>query len=71
VSSREPTDPLEDGREVLRRIALKPPLLSRTGDLGAVRGENPEGGLAVRMMGGLAANSSKDTSGSRKLSEDG
>lgn len=62
-SSRD-EDPLEDGREDPRSSVFKDPV-SRPGDLGAVRGENPEGGLAVRITGGLAAKSSRDPSSGR------
>src|SRR5262245_32869190 len=64
------TEPLEDGRELLRSIDLKP-AFSRTGDFGAVRGEKPEGGFAVRITGGLAASSSRDTPSSTFSSCDG
>lgn len=64
-ASREASEPVEEGRELLRpeRRDLSPPegVESRTGDLGAVKGENPLGGLAVRMTGGLAASSSRAT----------
>ena len=58
--SFDPVEPLEDGLEPPRRNVLRG--LDSRGDLGAVRGENPEGGLAVRMTGGLAASSSRDSS---------
>jgi hypothetical protein len=69
-ASLEATDPLDDGRDDLPRMDLKPPD-SRTGDLGAVKGEKPEGGLAVRMTGGLAASSSRETSWSGGTSTEG
>ena len=57
--SFDPVDPFEDGLELPRRKVFKG---LDWGDRGAVRGEKPEGGLAVRMTGGLAASSSKDSS---------
>jgi len=71
ASSRDPRDPLDDGRDEVRRIDLKPPLVSRTGDLGAVRGEKPDGGFAVRITGGLAASSSREMPCSNVSSADG
>jgi len=59
VSSREPREPLDDGREAVLRKDLKA-LGSWDGDLGAVSGEKPDGGFAVRMTGGLAASSSRE-----------
>lgn len=56
--SLEPEDPVEEGLEELRNNLSG--LASR--DFGAVRGENPDGGFAVLMTGGLAASSSKDSS---------
>jgi hypothetical protein len=70
ASSREPREPFEEGREEFRRIDLKPLEASR-GDLGAVRGEKPEGGFAVRMTGALAARSSRDWVSSRRSSSEG
>jgi hypothetical protein len=57
--SFDPVDPFEEGLEVPRRNVLRG---LDCGDRGAVRGENPDGGLAVRITGGLAASSSKDSS---------
>lgn len=54
-------DPFDDGRELPLRNVLKG-LESRPGDLGAVNGEKPEGGFAVRMTGAVAANSSSESS---------
>lgn len=71
VSSREPRELREEGRELFRRMDLKPPLESREGDFGAVSGEKPEGGLAVRMTGELAASSSRDTVSSRRSPREG
>ena len=65
--SLEPDDPFEDGLEELRRNFNG--LESR--DFGAVRGENPEGGFAVLMTGGLAASSSNDSSSTTKSRKDG
>jgi hypothetical protein len=66
--SFDPVDPFDDGRELPLRNVLRG--LESRGDFGAVRGEKPEGGLAVRITGGLAASSSKDVSSSiRSLSE--
>jgi len=66
--SLDPVDPFEDGRELPRRKDLMGP--GSAGALGAVMGENPEGGLAVRITGGVAASSSKDSS-STNLFNDG
>ena len=57
--SFDPVDPFEDGLELPRRKVFKG---LDWGDRGAVSGENPDGGLAVRITGGLAASSSKDSS---------
>jgi hypothetical protein len=61
-------DPLDEGREVLLRIKERRPpefsrlgLLGLLGDFAAVRGEKPLGGFEVRMTGGQAASSSRDT----------
>ena len=62
VSSFDPIDPLDEGLEPPRRNDLRG--LESAGDLGAVRGEKPEGGLAVRMTGVGAASSSKFASDS-------
>lgn len=64
--SFDPVDPFEEGLEVPRRKVFKG---LDWGDLGAVRGENPEGGLAVRMTGGLAASSSNDSSSIKSRSD--
>jgi len=68
VSSFDPVDPLDEGLELPRRNDFSVP--ESPGDFGAVRGENPDGGLEVRMTGGVAASSSKDSS-SIKLFKDG
>jgi hypothetical protein len=63
-SCDEDAEPLDDGRDERKRD-LSPPEDSRCrvlGDLGDVNGESPDGGGAVRMTGGLAANSSRETS---------
>ena len=59
--SFDPAEPLEDGLELPLRKLFKG-LESRPGDFDAVKGENPDGGFAVRMTGGLAASSSSDPS---------
>lgn len=63
VSSYEDAELLDEGREDRSRD-LRPPEDSRRGDLGdlgVVSGEKPDGGGAVRMTGGHAANSSRLT----------
>ena len=70
-ASRDASDPFDDGLEALLRplkMLFRPPFPSRAGDLGAVRGEKPLGGLAVRMTGGLAASSLISASSSRSPS---
>lgn len=59
-SSRDDSDPGDDGRDDRSRD-LRPPSrgFGDLGDFGAVNGEKPDGGLAVRMVGGLAASSSR------------
>lgn len=57
---------LEEGREALRKKDFKLLAASR-GDFGAleaVRGEKPEGGFDVRIVGGQAASSLRSTSSS-------
>jgi hypothetical protein len=65
--SLEPVEPVEEGLEALLKNLSG--LASR--DFGAVIGENPEGGFEVLMTGGLAANSSNDSSSTAKFLEDG
>lgn len=62
VSSFEPIDPLDEGLEPPLKNVLRG--LDSTGDFGAVKGENPDGGLAVLMTGVGAASSSKFASDS-------
>ena len=61
-ASRDASEPLDDGRELLRpdKRDLRPPDVNESlvWDLAAVRGEKPLGGLAVRITGALAASSS-------------
>jgi hypothetical protein len=66
--SFDPNDPLDEGLELPLRKLFKG-LESRPGDFGAVKGENPDGGLAVRITGGLAASSSSDSSSGRSRRE--
>jgi hypothetical protein len=68
VSSCDEAEPLEEGREGRRRDLSPPEEMSRCGErvvLGAVKGEKPEGGFEVRMVGGLAGKSSRETFSSR------
>lgn len=58
--SFDPCEPFEPGRR--RKFLSELDLESGAGDFGAVRGENPDGGFAVFMTGGLAASSSRDSS---------
>ena len=62
VSSFDPIDPLDEGRELPLRNDLRG--LESPGDLGAVRGEKPDGGFAVLITGVGAASSSKFASDS-------
>lgn len=82
LPAADASDPLLDGRDSLRPLLLPfPPNsvlnpveslpLGLFGDLGAVSGENPLGGLAVLMTGGLAASSSRETSSSWRSFRDG
>lgn len=54
------TEPFDEGLELPLRNDFRE--LGSAGDFGAVRLENPEGGLAVRMTGVGAASSSRLTS---------
>jgi hypothetical protein len=65
--SFDPNEPFEDGLELPRKKFFK--LLESRGDFGAVNGENPDGGFAVRIIGGLAASSSKDSSSTKSRKE--
>ena len=65
--SLDPVEPLDDGRELPLKNVLSG--LDSLGDRGAVKGENPEGGFAVRITGGLAASSSSDCSSTSSRSE--
>lgn len=65
VSSFDPIEPLDEGLELPLRNVLRG--LESEGDFGAVRGENPDGGLAVRMTGVGAASSSKFASDSSAI----
>ena len=65
--SLDPEEPREDGREELRRNLSG--LDSRA--FGEVNGEKPDGGFEVRMIGGLAASSSKDSSATPTSFSDG
>src|SRR5450432_4070521 len=65
--SFELLDPFEEGLELACRSAFK--FASLVGDLGAVSDENPEGGFAVRITGGLAASSSSEISSCTSSSE--
>lgn len=71
VSSRsfDPADPFDEGLELpLKKLFIG--VTSRPDAFGgAVRGENPDGGFAVRITGGLAASSSKDSSSCRSPSD--
>lgn len=53
-------EPFDDGLDPPLRNVFKG--LESAGDFGAVRGEKPEGGLAVRITGVGAASSSKESS---------
>lgn len=69
MSSRslEPVDPFEEGLELPRRKDFSD--TGSAGGLGAVMGEKPEGGLAVRTTGGVAASSSRDSSSIKFFNE--
>ena len=79
LSATDASEPLLDGRDAFRALlllflsnVLRPELpLGLFGDFGAVSGENPEGGFAVLMTGGLAGSSSRGTSSSCKSLSDG
>lgn len=65
--SLDPAELTEDGRDELRKNFSE--LDSRA--FGDVNGEKPEGGFAVRMTGGLAASSSRDSSVTASSFKDG
>ena len=69
ASSREDEAELrEEGREERKRdFRLLPGSRGDLGVFGAVRAEKPEGGFAVRIVGGLAASSLRSMSSSCNL----